>query len=259
MMNHSLHGKVALVTGAASGNGLAIAERLLAEGMRVAMLDIDEPALEAACADHTDVVALLADVSSEERVLAAVARVEDEYGQLDVLVNNAGIVRFGTLPDLTVEEWEQVFSVNSTAPFIVSKACRNLMTKTVNDRKDGTTASIINITSVEAHVVISSSGHPQVHYNASKGALAMLTKALSVECATDRIRVNAVAPGFIETPFTRDALSDPSTRRWILDRTPRGRVGRPSDVAGAVRFLASADADYVTGTTLMIDGGWSAL
>jgi NAD(P)-dependent dehydrogenase (short-subunit alcohol dehydrogenase family) len=119
------------------------------------------------------------------------------------------------------------------------------------------TSAIVNITSVEAHIVISSSGHPQVHYNASKGALLQLTRALAAECAADRVRVNAVAPGFIETPFTSPVLGKPEVLAWLLERTPLGRVGQPEDVANAVSFLGSEKASWVTGATLFVDGGWT--
>ncbi len=119
------------------------------------------------------------------------------------------------------------------------------------------TSAVVNITSVEAHIVISSSGHPQIHYNASKGALLQLTRALAVECASSRVRVNAVAPGFIETPFTRPVLGNPEVLAWLLERTPMGRVGQPEDVANAVSFLGSEKASWVTGSTLFVDGGWT--
>ena len=249
--------RVALVTGAASGNGKAIAERLLDDGMHVVMLDRDAETLESSFAGRAGSTLLVADVTDERSVGAALAEIENGLGRLDLVVNNAGIVRFGEFLDLSVEEWQEVFAVNSTGPFIVSKAACGLLAKSA--ASSGTTTSIVNITSVEAHIVISSSGHPQVHYNASKGALVMLTKALAVECASARVRVNAVAPGFVETPFTTKALQNEKTRNWLLERTPLGRIGRREDVAGAVAFLGSDDADFITGTTLFVDGGWTAL
>ena len=166
-------------------------------------------------------------------------------------------MRPGTFEALSVEEWDEVFRVNSTGPFIVSKAAAPLLARTAAECGKGATSAIVNITSVEAHIVVSSSGHPQIHYNASKGALLQLTRALAVECAANRIRVNAVAPGFINTPFTAKILANPDIESWILERTPLGRVGRPEDVASAVAFLAGNEASWITGTTLFVDGGWT--
>ncbi|PVZ53878.1 SDR family NAD(P)-dependent oxidoreductase [Arthrobacter sp. H-02-3] len=249
-------GKIAAVTGAASGNGLAIAEKLLKEGATVVALDRDEAALERLVAQHPEMVPVLMDVANEESVRAGMAEIDAKFGRLDTLVNNAGIVKGSNFDDLSVAEWDQVFAVNSTGPFLVSQAARPLLEQGAAARGDDSTSAIVNITSVEAHIVIASSGHPQVHYNASKGALLMLTKALAIECASTKIRVNAVAPGFIETPFTKAVLENPEAVKFLLDRTPLGRIGRPSDVANAVAFLASDEASWVTGTTIHVDGGW---
>jgi glucose 1-dehydrogenase len=201
-------------------------------------------------------VPVVMDVANEESVRAGMAEIDAKFGRLDTLVNNAGIVKGSNFDDLSVAEWDQVFAVNSTGPFLVSQAARPLLEQGAAARGDDSTSAIVNITSVEAHIVIASSGHPQVHYNASKGALLMLTKALAIECASTKIRVNAVAPGFIETPFTKAVLENPEAVKFLLDRTPLGRIGRPSDVANAVAFLASDEASWVTGTTIHVDGGW---
>lgn len=249
-------GQIALVTGAASGNGQAIAEKLLAEGAQVALVDVNADALDKVCAPYENALPVVADVTELDSMLEAVRRTEEAFGGLDVLVNNAGIVRGSAFDDLEPSEWEEVFRVNSTGPFLASKAAVPAIRRTL-DRKPGSTGAVVNITSVEAHIVISSSGHPQIHYNASKGALLMFTKGLAIEAASSGIRVNAVAPGFIETPFTSKVLANPEVRQWLLDRTPMGRIGRPEDVANAVSFLASESASFVTGTTLLVDGGWT--
>jgi len=249
-------GQVALVTGAASGNGRGIAEKLLDEGARVALVDVNAEALEKVCAPYDGALAVVADVTDLASMQQAVAKTVDSFGGLDILVNNAGIVRGSSFDDLDETEWEEVFKVNSTGPFLASKAAVPAIRKTL-EGKPGSTGAIVNITSVEAHIVISSSGHPQIHYNASKGALLMFTKGLAVETAGTGVRVNAVAPGFIETPFTSKVLGDPAVKQWLLDRTPMGRIGRPEDVANAVSFLASENASFVTGTTLLVDGGWT--
>ncbi|MBO1902157.1 SDR family oxidoreductase [Leucobacter weissii] len=246
-------GRYAAVTGAASGNGRAIAEKMLAEGARVAALDLNGEALAAVFGEDPRVLRVECDVADERSARSAMAEVAGVFPRLDVLVNNAGIVKFGTFETLPLAEWDQVFAVNSTGPFLVTQAASELL-------RAGDTAhtrAVVNITSVEAHIVISSSGHPQIHYNASKGALLQLTRALSVELAPAGIRVNAVAPGYIRTPFTAEALEQDEVRGFLLDRTPMGRIGEPEDVAGGVAFLASDEASWVTGTTLFVDGGWT--
>ncbi|WP_311258462.1 SDR family NAD(P)-dependent oxidoreductase [Microbacterium sp. WCS2018Hpa-9] len=252
-MGNRLEGRFAAVTGAASGNGRAIAEKLLADGAKLAAIDLNLDALEKVFGGRDDVINIQANVADEVSVRAGFAKIGEEFGRLDVLVNNAGIVKFGTFEDLSVAEWDQVFAVNSTGPFIVSREAYPLLKAGDADH----TRAIVNITSVEAHIVISSSGHPQIHYNASKGALLQLTRALAVEAASSGIRVNAVAPGFIETPFTAETLGNEEVRNWLLERTPMGRIGKPEDVANGVAFLASDDASWVTGTTLFVDGGWT--
>ena len=247
----------AAVTGAGSGNGKAIAETLLAEGARVALLDIDPESLKDTTSRFAGAFAVPVDVADADSVHDAIGAIEQEFGHLDILVNNAGIVRSSNFADLPLHEWNEVFAVNSTGPFLMSQAAMPLLRKGAAARGPQGTSAIVNITSVEAHIVISSSGHPQVHYNASKGALLQLTRALAVECAPDRVRVNAVAPGFIETPFTRSVLGNPDVKNWLLERTPMGRIGKPEDVANAVAFLGSEKASWITGTTLFVDGGWT--
>jgi NAD(P)-dependent dehydrogenase (short-subunit alcohol dehydrogenase family) len=255
MSNHS--GRVAAVTGAGSGNGRAIAETLLEEGASVALLDIVPDSVTELTDKYSEAFAVTTNVADEQSVRTAVEQIDAKFGRLDILVNNAGIVRSSNFGELPRAEWDEVFAVNSTGPFLMSQASMPLLQAGVAARGEGATAAIVNITSVEAHIVISSSGHPQVHYNASKGALLQLTRALAVEAASEGVRVNAVAPGFIETPFTRSVLGNPEVLSWLLERTPMGRVGQPEDVANAVSFLASDKASWVTGTTLMVDGGWT--
>lgn len=252
-MSNRLEGRFAAVTGAASGNGRAIAEKLLAEGATLAAIDLNAEALNSVFGDRPEVLQVQANVADEASVKAGFAQIKDAFGRLDILVNNAGIVKFGTFEELSLAEWDQVFAVNSTGPFLVSREAFDLLRAGDGDH----TRAIVNITSVEAHIVISSSGHPQIHYNASKGALLQLTRALAVECASSGIRVNAVAPGFIETPFTAEALGNADVKNWLLERTPMGRIGKPEDVANGVAFLASDEASWVTGTTLFVDGGWT--
>lgn len=253
----SYEGFVAAVTGAGSGNGKAIAETLLAEGAAVALLDIAPDSLQDTMSRFDKAFAVQVDVADAESVTAATAAIAVQVDHLDLLVNNAGIVRSSNFADLPRQEWDEVFAVNSTGPFLMSQAALPLLREAARARGEDATSAIVNITSVEAHIVISSSGHPQVHYNASKGALLQLTRALAVECAADHVRVNAVAPGFIETPFTTKVLGNQEVKNWLLERTPMGRIGKPQDVANAVAFLGSEKASWITGTTLFVDGGWT--
>jgi NAD(P)-dependent dehydrogenase (short-subunit alcohol dehydrogenase family) len=248
-----LETKTAIVTGAASGNGLAVARRMLAEGASVALVDVNQAALDAIAFDtddrqHITVKANVADPDEADRAIAATVK---EFGKVDILVNNAGIVRRSDFDELSLEEWNEVLAVNASGAFNFARAAAPSMKSGSGHR------TIINITSIEAHIVIASSGHPQVHYNASKGALLMFSRALAVEMSRYQITVNAIAPGIIETPLTSGALADQSRKAWFVDRIPLGRIGRPEDVAAAAAFLASDDASYITGTTLFVDGGWT--
>lgn len=251
-----LVGRVAVVTGAASGNGLAIAKRLHAEGAAVVSVDIDQDGLQALANELDErLVVLNANVGEPDCAQAAVNTALREFGRIDILVNNAGITRLFEFADLPLTEWDDVLRVNCTGAFLFSQAAAAAMRMAPTPR---VTRSIINISSVEGHVAVARRRHPQVHYNTSKGALQMLTVALAVELAPQGIRVNAIAPGVIDTQFMAAGLADPVARDWLLERIPLGRIGRPEDVAGAVAFLASEDAAYVTGSTVFVDGGWMA-
>lgn len=249
-----LQGKVAIVTGAGSGNGRAIARRFLQEGAKVAIADINlqgaQETIELAGATAEQAIALKVDVTNKAEVEKMVADVVSKFGRVDILVNNAGIVGFTPFLELSEEEWDRVHNVNLKAPFLCSQAVAKEMIK------QGDGGRIINITSVEAHIVVSSSGSCQPHYNSSKGGLNMLTKALALELAAKGIRVNAIAPGVVETPFTAQGLKNPQILRWILDRVPVGRVAQPEDIANAALFLALDESDYITGSTIFVDGGW---
>ena len=248
-----LANKTAIVTGAASGNGLAVATRMMAEGASVALVDVNQSALQAMDfgEDASRPLAVAADVADPNAADRAIAQVLNEFGRVDILVNNAGIVRRSDFDELSLEEWNEVLAVNASGAFNFARAAAPAMKAGDGHR------TIINITSIEAHIVIASSGHPQVHYNASKGALLMFSRALAVEMSRYQITVNAIAPGIIETPLTALALADQTRKQWFVDRIPLGRIGRPEDVAAAAAFLASDDATYITGTTLFVDGGWT--
>ncbi len=266
-----LAGRAALVTGAASGIGLAVARRFLAEGARVAAADLNRDGLAAefggpvmgnggkdaggsSSGENTGVVTIAGDVSRPDDAARMAAAAAEAFGAIDILVNCAGIARHTNFLELPLAEWQLVQDVNATGTFLIAQAvARHMVTE---HPEGGRTRAIVNIASIEAHVVMASSGHPQVHYNASKGAVHMLTRALAVELAPHGIRVNSVCPGVTETPLASFALASPQKRAMIERQVPLGRVGQPEDIAAAALFLASEDASYITGEALVVDGGF---
>ena len=250
----SFRDKVVIVTGAGSGNGRAIALQFLAEGAKVVIADINVDGANetVSLSEHGDnALVVKVNVTKKAEVESMIAQTIAHFGKLDILINNAGIVKFSTFLEIEEEEWDLVHDVNLKAPFLCSQAAAKEMIKS------NTRGRIINITSVEAHRIVSSSGHCQPHYNSSKGGLNLLTKAIALELAPHGITVNSVAPGVVETPFTAKGLENPEIRAWVLDRVPVGRVATPNDIANAVLFLAKPESEYVTGATLFVDGGWT--
>jgi 3-oxoacyl-[acyl-carrier protein] reductase len=248
--DRELEGRVALVTGGSRGIGAAVCAELGAAGARVVVNYVrDAEAAERVCADVRDagaeVVSLAADVSTAEGAQALVDTVERDVGEIDVLVNNAGITRDNLIMKLSDEDWRQVIDTNLAGAFFTCRAVARPMLK----RRRG---AIVNMSSV-----VGVHGNPgQTNYAASKAGLIGLTKALAKELGGRGIRVNAVAPGYIETALT-GALSE-EARAEILRQTPMRRLGRPYDVAAAVRFLVSDAAGFVTGDVLAVDGGLGA-
>ena len=248
-----LEGRQALVTGASRGIGLATAALLAEAGARVAMADIDLPALEVAAgklraAGH-DVAPYQLDVADEAAAAAVVSGVTAGSGRLDILVNNAGIG--GRASSVFYERalWDRILAVNLSGCFFMSQAAARAMLP----RKSG---CIVNLASIMGFV--GNGLYPNPAYHATKGALVNLTRALAVEWAPARVRVNAVAPCFVETPLTEKLLSDVAMKEKIIERTPLGRLATPEDVAAAILFLASDAAAMVTGHVLAVDGGWLA-
>ena len=241
--------KVALVTGAGRGIGLATARRFLAEGWQVAMLDIDGELLHGAVAvlaNPDQTLALHCDVSDATAVQAAIGRISSHFGRLDALVNNAGIAIFAPLMDTTDEDWSRVMSVNLTGPFLCTKAAVPLM------REHGGGA-IVNITSISAF----RASTLRTAYGTSKAGLAHLTKQFAVELASLGIRVNGVAPGPVDTAMSR-AVHSPEIRADYHDAIPLNRYGHEDELAEAVFFLCSPRASYITGQILAVDGGFEA-
>lgn len=193
-----------------------------------------------------------ADVRDRSAVQAALNAVVERWGALNYVVNNAGIVTMSSLANVTDAEWDLVVDVNLKGQFIVTQVAAPMLARV-------TPSAIVNLSTVEAEVVVSSSGFAQPHYNASKGGVKMLTKACAVELAGQGTRVNAVAPGPVLTRFIPGV--DPTTFEIpaiVLDRLLIKRMGQPEDVAAAVSFLLSDDASFITGTQLVVDGGWLA-
>jgi 3-oxoacyl-[acyl-carrier protein] reductase len=238
-----LTGRKALVTGATGGLGQAMARALHAQGATVALSGTRLQALEALAAELGERASpVAADLSDKDSVEGLVPGAEAAIGPLDILVNNAGITRDNLFMRMKDEEWEQVLAVNLTAAFRLSRAAVKGMMR----RRFG---RIVNIGSV-----VGSTGNPgQGNYAAAKAGLVGLTKALAAEVASRGITVNCIAPGFISSPMT-DALNE-KQREGILTRVPAGRLGEGAEVAAACLYLASAEAGYVTGHTLHVNGG----
>lgn len=243
-----LDGKTAIITGAASARGLGKATaRLFADhGARVAILDLDAGAAAAAAADiGAGHIGLACDVTDKWACIDTVAAVLDAFGQVDVLVNNAGITQPLKILDIDPENYDAVLDVNLRGTLYMSQAIIPHM----RDRKTG---SIVNISSVSAQRGGGIFGGP--HYSAAKAGILGLTKAMARELAPDGVRSNAVCPGFIATDITGGKLT-PEMMEMILDGIPMGRAGEASDVAGCCLFLASDLAAYVTGSEVDVNGG----
>jgi NAD(P)-dependent dehydrogenase (short-subunit alcohol dehydrogenase family) len=240
-----LDGKIAVVTGGGSGIGRAAAVALAAVGARVAVVDINPRASAAVAAGIVAATAHHLDVGDEpavERCFAAIAG----GGPISVLVNSAGISRRKPALDLPLADWQAVNTVNVTGSFLCARAAARHMTAG---------GSIVNIASV---LGFSGGLYPNVAYQTSKGAVINLTRALAIEWAAAGIRVNGVAPGYIDTPFLTNAASDPAARARIEQATPLGRIGAVEEVIGAILLLASPASSFMTGHTIVVDGGFLA-
>ena len=243
-----MESKVALVTGAARGIGLATAKRFLDDGWRVALLDIDADNLRrtmAALARPETTLEIAADVSSEEQVKVAIDLVRSRFGRLDALVNNAGIAIFKPVLELTPAEWQRVLAVNLSGPFLMTLAAAPLLSE-----RGGAIVNITSISGLRASTL-------RVAYGTSKAGLAHLTKQLAVELASSGIRVNGVAPGPVDTAMAK-AVHTPEIRKDYHDTIPLNRYGLETELAEAVYFLCIERASYITGQILAVDGGFDA-
>lgn len=237
-----LNNKVAIVTGSAMGIGKGIAEMLIEEGAKVVFSDINgDDSLVAEYGDKA--IFIKCDVAKAEEVDNLIKQTVERFGQLDILVNNAGIYPFKSFLEMTEAEWDKVMSVNLKSVFLTSQAAAKVM-------PNG--GRIIDISSIAS--VVGFSG--LVHYCASKGGVNAMIRALALELADKNITVNAVAPGGITTPGSSQGMTDEAIKQSIA-MIPLGRMGEPKDIAGAVAFLASDKASYITGQTIVVDGGWT--
>jgi NAD(P)-dependent dehydrogenase (short-subunit alcohol dehydrogenase family) len=241
--------KVALVTGAARGIGLATAKRFLADGWRVALLDIDGDNLQrtfTALGKPDVTLAITCDVADAAGIAAAVDQIKQRFGRLDALVNNAGIAIFKPILEVTYEDWQRVLAVNLTGPFICAQAAAPLM----RDTGGGAIVNITSISGLRASTL-------RTAYGTSKAGLAHLTQQQAIEFASLGIRVNAVAPGPVDTAMAK-AVHTPDIRAAYHDAIPLNRYGLEEELAETIFFLCSERASYITGQTLAVDGGFEA-
>ncbi len=243
--------RVAVVTGAASGIGLAISRRLARDGHAVGLLDLNDAAVNA-LADElgragSSVVAATVDVSDRTAVDAALSQIRDQLGPIEILVTSAGLDAFDRLADITPQKWDRILAVNLTGTFHCIQAA-------VPDMRAAEWGRIVTISSSAAQ----SGSKRQAHYAASKGGVIALTKALALELAPHGITANTIPPGFIETPMVDRAEASGALpdRSAVIAMTPVRRAGTPDDIAAACSFLCSEDAGYITGQALNVNGGW---
>lgn len=246
-----LSGKIAIVTGSGGGIGQAIAMRFAQEGAHVWVTDINgetaEETVQIIKAKGGAATAMLVDVSKGQDVNALIRNVDKAHGLADILVNNAGILVRGEVRQLSDADWAKLREVNLDAVLRLSRDTLPLLRKSKSP-------SIINISSIMANRGL----RPLAAYTATKGAITALTKGLAVEYAPFNVRVNSVAPGYVETGITDRLLKLPPVKKALVDKTPMGRLGQPEDMTGAAVFFASDDSLYCTGSELAVDGGMSA-
>ncbi|MWV46278.1 SDR family oxidoreductase [Paenibacillus sp. HJL G12] len=240
-----LDNKVAIITGGASGIGECMVDLFAEEGATVIAADINEAALEKA-SQKQNVYGMKLNVASDDDWQALAKEVNDRFGKIDILVNNAGISSEKPYEQINAEDWQKMLSINGFGPFAGIKHVAPYMA----DQKKG---SIINISSYTAMI-----GQGFNHYSASKGAVRALSKAAATTFGRKGVRVNALFPGIIETPMTQALSTSKELLGHLIQATPLQRLGQPDDIAKAALFLASDDSSYITGSELVIDGGYSA-
>jgi len=250
----NIKGQTAIVTGASSGLGVTFAETLAEKEVNLVIAARRYEKLVKVAEDLTKrykvkVIPIQTDVSQEEQVVKMVRIAVENFGSLEILVNNAGIASLSASVDMKLEEWKRVINVNLTGVFLCARtAAREMMKK-----KYG---KIVNIASIYGAV---GDIFPAAPYYASKGAVINLTRALAIEWSPHKINVNAIAPGFFSSEMTEEIFKNKQALEHILSRTPLGRTGEPVDLKAALLYLACPSSNYVTGQTLFVDGGWTAL
>ena len=249
-----LKGKIAIITGARRGMGKSHALTLAKAGAKVVVADISqedcEKVVEEIKENNGEALAVKCDVTKKEEVERMVQTALDKWGRLDILVNNAGICQFKSFLEMEEEEWDRTININLKGYFLCAQACAKEMVK----QKSGVIINVASIAMGQAGV-----GFPSLaHYSASKGGIVAMTETLALELAPYNIRVNAISPGAIDTPMLDPLRADAKTMEATLSRVPLHRLGKAEEVSNLVLFLASDSSSYMTGSTVVIDGGWLA-
>jgi NAD(P)-dependent dehydrogenase (short-subunit alcohol dehydrogenase family) len=241
-----LSGRVAIVTGAASGIGLGIAQLFIKEGAKVIFSDINESGKAAADAAGENALFIQCDISDIDSVKNLVAKTSNVFGTIDILVNNAGIVRQNPISQTSDEEWNAIINTNLKGPFLLTREVLPTFEKNGQGK-------IVNTASIAGII-----GYENLSpYCASKGGIIAMTRALALEFAPKKINVNCICPGAIKTGMTKGLEENETMLKQTLMVIPAGRMGDPIDIANAALYLASDESDYVTGTSIVVDGGWS--
>jgi len=250
----NLKNKTALITGARRGMGRAHALVMAKYGAKVVVTDIDQKecqkVVEEIKKQGGQALALKLDVTKKQEVEEVIKKAVKEFGGLDILVNNAGIAEFKPFLAITEQEWDKTLDINLKGQFLCAQAAAIQMKK----QGSGVMVNIASVAMGQQGIGFSNIAH----YCASKGGIAAMTEALAVELAQFNIRINCIAPGLIETPMIETVKSDPKTFQAMLAQVPLRRAGKPEEVAELVAFLASDDSSYMTGSVVVIDGGWLA-